>query len=115
VREVLDDVNRATRAAVAMSEKGAERTDVGLGQVRASGENLTELSRIVGDTSSAVRQIAAAVSQQNAGITQIFTAVTDLSRLMDDTVKRIDSTTREVSVLKDVTDRVSAIVRSYRF
>src|SRR3954465_7671758 len=31
VREVLDDVNRATRAAVAMSEKGAERTDVGLG------------------------------------------------------------------------------------
>jgi methyl-accepting chemotaxis protein len=115
VREALEDVGRATRSAVAMSEKGAERTEAGLGQVRASGENLQELSRIVGDTSSAVRQIAAAVSQQNAGITQIFAAVTDLSKLMDDTVKRIDSTSREVGVLKDVTDRVSAIVRSYRF
>ena len=49
--------------------------NLGLQQVRVSGENLKQLSNIVKDNSSAVRQIAAAVSQQNAGITQIFSAV----------------------------------------
>jgi methyl-accepting chemotaxis protein len=115
VREILEDVAKATRSAVAMSEKGAQKMETGLSEVRASGENMHELTTIVTDTSGAVRQIAAAVSQQNAGIGQIFIAVTDLSKLMDDTVNRIDSMNRAVDLLKEVSERVAGIVRSYRF
>jgi len=114
VREILEDITTAIQSAVTSTEKGAQKMESGLVQVKASGENLRELSNIVKDNSSAVRQIAAAVSQQNAGISQIFTAVTELSGMMDDTVKRLDSTTTAAMTMKEATEKVSTVVRSYR-
>ena len=114
VREILDDLSAAIRAAVSITERGAEKMETGLVQVRASGENLRELSTIVKDNSAAVRQIAAAVSQQNAGITQISAAVADLNQLMNATVTRLEATTEAGNVLKAVSNRVSLIVGSYR-
>ncbi|HVE87309.1 MAG TPA: methyl-accepting chemotaxis protein, partial [Myxococcales bacterium] len=114
VREILEDISTAIRSAVQSTEKGAARMEAGLVQVRASGENLKELSTIVMDNSSAVRQIAAAVNQQNAGITQIFTAVTDLSRMMEESMARLGSTNEAAATLREVADRVQEMVRTYR-
>jgi methyl-accepting chemotaxis protein len=82
--------------------------------VRTSGESLRELSGIVKENSAAARQIAAAVSQQNAGITQIHSAVGELNTMMDHTVKQLDATSRLVGVLKNVTERVTGVVRGFR-
>jgi methyl-accepting chemotaxis protein len=114
VREILEDISAAIRGAVAITEKGSQKMETSLVQVRASSENLRELSGIVKENSAAVRQIAAAVNQQNAGITQIFSAVTDLNKMMDDTVKRLDATTKSVVLLKDVTLQVTSVVKSFR-
>ena len=114
VREILEDIGGAIRATVSITEKGSQKIEGGLAQVKASGENLRELSTIVRDNSSAVRQIAAAVSQQNAGITQIFSAVTDQTRMMDETMRRLETTTQAASVLKDLSQRVSDVVRRFR-
>lgn len=114
VREILEDITGAIQGAVSSTDRGAQKMENGLVQMRASGENLRELSNIVKDNASAVRQIAAAVSQQNAGITQIFTAVTDLSSMMDDTVKRLDSTNKATETLKHATEKVSSVVSTYR-
>jgi methyl-accepting chemotaxis protein len=114
VREILEDIGGAIRGAVAITERGSQKIEGGLLQVKASGDNLRELSNIVKDNSSAVRQIAAAVSQQNAGITQIFSAVTDQTRMMDETMRRLETTTQAASVLKDLSQRVSDVVRRFR-
>ena len=114
VREILEDIGSAIRSAVAITESGSTKIDGGLLQVKASGENLRALSRILKDNSSAVRQIAAAVSQQNAGITQIFSAVTDQTRLMDETMQRLETTTQAAGVLKDLSERVSEVVKRFR-
>ncbi|HZO13602.1 MAG TPA: methyl-accepting chemotaxis protein [Polyangiaceae bacterium] len=114
VREILDDISTAIRGAVSITEKGAEKMEGGLVQVRASGESLQELSSIVTENSGAVRQIAAAVSQQNAGIAQISAAVSELNELMQDTVTRLNATNEAASMLKEVAERVSSIVASYR-
>jgi methyl-accepting chemotaxis protein len=114
VREILEDISSAIRAAVSITEKGAEKMEGGLVQVRASGESLGELSTIVKENSAAVRQIAAAVSQQNAGIAQISAAVTELNTLMQDTVTRLNATTEAADTLKDVAESVSSIVATYR-
>lgn len=114
VREILEDISGAIVKAVEITERGAQKMEAGLVQVRSSGESLRELSGIVNDNSAAVRQIAAAVNQQNAGITQIFTAVTDLSKMMDETVVRIGSTADAAKTLQGVSDRVSDVVKSYR-
>ena len=114
VREILEDIGGAIRVAVSITERGSQKIEGGLLQVKQSGENLRELSNIVKDNSSAVRQIAAAVSQQNAGITQIFSAVTDQTRMMDETMRRLETTTQAASTLKELSERVSEVVRRFR-
>jgi methyl-accepting chemotaxis protein len=69
---------------------------------------------MVKDSSGAVRDIASSVAQQNNGIGQIFSAIRDLNSIMEDATRRLDSNDRAVSDLKDVSDRVSGIVDTYR-
>ena len=114
VREILEDIGSAIRSAVGITEHGSQKIDVGLTQVRSTGENLRALSNIVKDNSAAVRQIAAAVSQQNAGITQIFAAVTDQTRMMDETMRRLETTTKAGAVLKGLSQRVSDVVGRFK-
>lgn len=114
VREILDDIGGAIRTAVAITERGSQKIEGGLAQVKTSGENFKELSQIVRDHSSAVRQIAAAVSQQNAGITQIFGAVTEQTRMMDDTLQRLEGTTQAADTLRALAQRVSELLKGFK-
>ncbi|AFE10566.1 methyl accepting chemotaxis protein [Corallococcus coralloides DSM 2259] len=114
VRELLDDIANSVTAAVRITERGAERMEAGLAQVRDSGQNLRELSSIVQDNAAAVRQIAAAVNQQNVGINQITLAVNDLSKMMDDTVARIGSTGEAATTLQIISEQLSSAVGAYK-
>jgi methyl-accepting chemotaxis protein len=114
VRELLDDISASVAAAVRITERGAERMESGLAQVRTSGKNLKELSNIVQDNAAAVRQIAAAVNQQNVGISQITQAVNELSKMMDETVARIGSTGEAATTLQIISEQLSSAVKSYR-
>jgi methyl-accepting chemotaxis protein len=114
VREMLEDISAAIRAAVSITEKGAQRIEGGLVDVRTLGGKLTDLSAIVKEHSVAVRQIGAAVGQQNAGISQIFGAVTEQNRLMEETTKRLDRTEGAVKVITDVSRQLVDIVDQFR-
>jgi methyl-accepting chemotaxis protein len=114
VREVLENIGASIRGVVAMTQAGAQRIEAGLEQVRASGQNLAELSAIVRDNSASARQIAAAVSQQNAGISQIFSAVTDLSRMMGETMASLEATNATASQLESVSTSATEAVKTYR-
>jgi methyl-accepting chemotaxis protein len=114
VREILDDIGSAIRSAVSITERGSQKIDGGLMQVKSSGENMRELSGIVRDNSAAVRQIAVAVSQQNAGITQIFGAVTDQTRMMDETMRRLEQTTQAAETLQSLSQRVHDVLKGFK-
>jgi methyl-accepting chemotaxis protein len=114
VRELLDDIGNSVSMAVRITERGSQRMEAGLEQVRTYGKNLRELSGIIQDNASAVRQIAAAVGQQNVGINQITTAVSDLSKMMDETVSRIGATGEAATTLQIIADQLSSAVKSYR-
>jgi methyl-accepting chemotaxis protein len=114
VREMVDEIGAAIREAVAITEKGVQRIDAGLQQVKTSGMTLSELSSIVKDNSAAVRQISAAVGQQNAGITQIFGAVSDQTKMMDENVARLGATELSLRALKDAASSLVALVEQFR-
>ncbi|HZI09134.1 MAG TPA: methyl-accepting chemotaxis protein [Myxococcus sp.] len=114
VRELLDDIGNSVGVAVRITERGSQRMEAGLEQVRTYGKNLRELSTIIQDNAAAVRQIAAAVGQQNVGINQITTAVSDLSKMMDETVSRIGATGEAATTLQIISDQLSGAVKSYR-
>jgi methyl-accepting chemotaxis protein len=114
VRDVLGDIQGAIHAAAESSEKGSERMESGLAQVRVSGENMRELSTIVSSNFAAARQIAATVGQQNVGIAQIFAAMGDLTKMMDDTQHRMETSNQAISVVKEVSQRVLEVATRYR-
>ncbi|MFY0521672.1 methyl-accepting chemotaxis protein [Archangium gephyra] len=109
VRSILQDISTAIRTTVSMTEKGSEKVESSLIQVREFGNNITELSGIVRDNAASVRQITAAVTQQNTGITQIFQAVNDLSRLMDQTMVQLRTSDEALDLVRNVTDKVAAM------
>lgn len=113
VREILEDIGGAIREAVAMSDKGSRHIENELRVAHASGDDLRELSAIVGESAAAVRQISAAVSQQNAGFAQIFGALAELGTNMDDTVRRLDATRKAASSLESASRQVDEIARRY--
>ncbi len=114
VRELLDDTNSATRQAIAITAAGTSRIDAGLAQVKASGEHLADLSGIVRENSSTVRQISDAVSQQNDGIIRISEAINQQSEMMNETMGRLKVTETSVQAIKDVAERLVALVREFR-
>ncbi|ATB28325.1 methyl-accepting chemotaxis protein [Melittangium boletus] len=114
VRELLDDIGNSVAIAVRSTEKGQQRMEAGLEQVRTYGKNLRELSTINQDNAAAVRQIAAAVGQQNVGINQITTAVSDLSKMMDETVSRIGATGEAATTLQIISEQLGSAVKTYR-
>jgi methyl-accepting chemotaxis protein len=114
VREILHDVTLASQTTVTMTERGTQRVDAGLIQVRSSGDSLKELSAILKESSGAVRQIAAAVNQQHAGVAQIFAAITELSNMMNDTLNRIDLNSRSVAAIAEATSIIKRVVGGFR-
>jgi methyl-accepting chemotaxis protein len=97
-----------------MTERGTQRVDAGLIQVRSSGDSLKELSAILKESSGAVRQIAAAVNQQHAGVAQIFAAITELSNMMNDTLNRIDLNSKSVATIAEATAIIKRVVGGFR-
>ena len=113
VREILHDVTLASQTTVTMTERGTQRVDAGLIQVRSSGDSLKELSAILKESAGAVRQIAAAVNQQHAGVAQIFGAITELSNMMNDTLNRIDLNSKSVAAIAEATMAIKRVVGGF--
>jgi methyl-accepting chemotaxis protein len=107
-------VGHAVAETVSITQKGAERMQGGLEQVRATGDSLKELSAIIRDNASAVRQIAHAVSQQDLGIVQIFGAVSELSRMMEHTEHELSTTKNAAVMLDEVSRKLTDVVMRYR-
>ncbi len=109
VRGILQDISTAIRTTVTMTEKGLEKVESSLVQVREFGSSIRELSSIVRENAASVRQITAAVTQQNTGITQIFQAVNDLSQLMDQTMVQLRTSDEALELVRNVTHNVAAM------
>jgi len=114
VGTILDDITQAIRDTVARSEQGQAQVEAGLTQARTSGESLRALSAIVQDNMGAVRQIAVAVNQQNAGVSEIFGALTDLSTMMHATMESLMASQRVTQSLREVSEQMEQVARSYR-
>ncbi|WP_338866364.1 methyl-accepting chemotaxis protein [Myxococcus stipitatus] len=114
VREILEDIRQSIQATVTLAEQSQGSAETGLTQVRASGDSLRELTRIIQDNANAAQQIAAAVTQQNAGVAQIFTAVTDLSRMMEESIQGLQSAQRITASLRDVAGHMESVAATYR-
>ena len=113
VRAILSEVQKGTRAAVAVTEEGSKRAHTAIGLAQSAGTTIVGLAEVIRDSSLAARQIASNTRQQTIGVEQIVSAITELSSAMNDTLegtKRIESVAGN---LNTVSRRLTEIVGRY--
>ncbi|MEA2781508.1 MAG: hypothetical protein QOK29_3052 [Rhodospirillaceae bacterium] len=86
VRGVLNEIQRATQAAVLAAEDGVKSSDVGVIVAGRSGAAIRQLSQNVNEAAQSAQQILAASQQQAIGMDQIAMAMRNIEQSSEQTV-----------------------------
>ena len=78
VRTILNDIQKATTAAVMAAEQGSKAVDVGVRQVNQSGETIRALAETIVTAAQAATQITASSQQQLIGVDQVAGAMQNI-------------------------------------
>jgi methyl-accepting chemotaxis protein len=80
VRQILEQVQRAATAAVAVTEEGNRKVNDVSNQVKEAGETIRQLAEAISGASQAAAQIAASAGQQSTGMSQIKQAIGNIQQ-----------------------------------
>jgi methyl-accepting chemotaxis protein len=75
VRSILGEIQKATNAAVMVTEQGSKAVEVGVQQAARAGESVQQLAESIAEAAQAAAQIAASSQQQMAGMDQVALAM----------------------------------------
>jgi methyl-accepting chemotaxis protein len=75
VRSILNDIQKATNAAVMVTEQGGKAVEAGVKQSLQAGESVQKLGESIAEAALAATQIAASSQQQMAGMDQVAQAM----------------------------------------
>jgi CHASE3 domain sensor protein len=78
VRQILGEIQRATSAAVIVTEQGTKQVTLTARQVTEAGQTIQTLADAVGEAAQAAAQIVASAGQQAVGMAQIRQAMTNI-------------------------------------
>jgi methyl-accepting chemotaxis protein len=99
VKEILGDIQRATNAAVLVTEEGTKGVEVGSRLAAQAGQVIHRIAGEVDSGAQASVQIAAAATQQTAGMEQIGQAMTGIQQA---TTQALMSTRQAESAAQDL-------------
>lgn len=114
VEGILDDVRRASAAAVAASQAGVGVVEQGLALTARADEGIRSLTDIIRGASNAAEEIAASAHQQSVGIDQIAES---MSSIEDGTAHFRDgaeSSQIAAESLNDLAAKLTALTERYR-
>jgi methyl-accepting chemotaxis protein len=75
VRSILNDIQKATNAAVMVTEQGSKAVEAGVKQSVQAGESVQKLGESISEAAQAATQIAASSQQQMVGMDQVAQAM----------------------------------------
>jgi methyl-accepting chemotaxis protein len=78
VRSILNDIQKATNAAVMVTEQGSKAVEAGVKQSVQAGESVQKLGDSIAEAAQAAIQIAASSQQQMAGMDQVAQAMENI-------------------------------------
>ncbi|HSJ08485.1 MAG TPA: methyl-accepting chemotaxis protein [Longimicrobiales bacterium] len=80
VRQILEQVQRATGAAVVTTEQGNRTVDEAMQQITGAGDTIRQLAEAAAAAAQASAQIAASAGQQSTGMSQIRQAISNIQQ-----------------------------------
>jgi methyl-accepting chemotaxis protein len=102
VRNILNDIQKATATAAMATEQGSKAVDAGVNQATRADESILALSNSVTEAAGAAAQIAASSHQQLTGVDQVSAAMVEISRATTNnaaSMKQVENAVRNLGHL----------------
>ncbi len=110
VREILGEIQRATNAAVMVTEEGSKGVDHGQLLVNRAGDAILELSNAIEEAALAAMQIAASTRQQTIGVDQLTQAMRTIKHSTAEVVSSTMQVEASVQRLRKVAGDVNHVL-----
>lgn len=114
VQAILEDIQRATRAAVSGAQEGTEVVEHGTELAHRAGEVIAQLAETNRAVGQAAQQISASAQQQNAGMDQIAQGMTETSQAATEFVVGIQQSQAAAEQLSLVSTELKELASQYK-
>jgi methyl-accepting chemotaxis protein len=114
VQSILEEIERATRAAVSAAQEGTEVVEHGAELAARAGEIIAQLAEANGVAAQSAQQIAAAVQQQNAGMDQIAQGMQETSQATSEFVNSVHQSQVAAEGLSEVSAELKELAEQYK-
>jgi hypothetical protein len=114
VRGILNEVQRATQAAVMAAEQGVKASDAGVGVATRAGEAIRVLAESLTESAQAAQQILVSAQQQAAGVDQVAVAMQNIQQASAQNMASTRQVERAARDLNDLAQRLTALVATSR-
>jgi methyl-accepting chemotaxis protein len=114
VRTILNDIQKATNAAVMSTEQGSKAVEAGEKQSVQAGESIRLLADSIGESASASTQIAASNQQQMVGMDQVAMAMENIREASALSVTSTQQAEQSAQNLNELGQKLKGLVDKFR-
>ncbi|MGE4299654.1 MAG: methyl-accepting chemotaxis protein [Desulfovibrionaceae bacterium] len=114
IRDILDDIQKATASAVMITEQGIKAVAEGERQVGQTGESIAALASSVSESANAATQIAAASREQLVGMEQVSIAVENINTAGKQNLESAAHLENAMRDLSGLTRKIERLMQRYK-
>jgi methyl-accepting chemotaxis protein len=114
VRSILNDIQKATNAAVMVTEQGSKAVESGVKQSVQAGESVQKLGESISEAAQAATQIAASSQQQMVGMDQVVQAMENIKMASTQNVASTRQTEAAAKNIQDLGRKLTELVALYK-
>ncbi len=114
VRTILNDIQKATSAAVLATERGSKTVEEGVKQSGHAGEAIKALAGVITEAAQAATQIAASSQQQLVGMEQVISAMNSIKLASEHNVTGTKQTETAAHALHELGQKLKLLMAQYK-
>ncbi|HXT12582.1 MAG TPA: methyl-accepting chemotaxis protein [Candidatus Angelobacter sp.] len=114
VRTILNDIQKATTAAVLATEQGSKAVEAGVQQSEGAGEAIRQLADSITEAAQAATQIAASSQQQLVGTDQVALAMENIKQASAQNVAGTKQAEAAAHNLHELGQKLKKLVEQYK-
>lgn len=112
-RVILDDIQKATAAAVMVTEQGTRAVEAGLQQASKAGDSIQAMSISASEAAQAALQISASSQQQLVGVDQVASAMESIKVASSQNAESARQLERAAQGLQELGQKLKQLVEMY--
>lgn len=114
IRTILNDIQRATNAAVLATEQGTKAVESGVRQSTEAGKSIQQLTESITESAQAATQIAASSQQQSVGMDQVVLAMDNIKQASTQNAASTKQAETAARGLYDLGQKLKQIVEKFQ-